>query len=167
MSLMITEEERMRTLFLMQKMERVMQGLQLSLSRVPEPLTADWLQTLATDPAREEIMETLSARFGRAQDMLGGKLLPQLLKLQAEPPMATIDMLNHAERMAYLPSAQRWLAARNLRNQLVHEYLDSPQAVVDALQGIREMANDCLVMHSALTVALQKIMATNVAGEDL
>jgi len=42
--------------------------------------------------------------------------------------------LDRAERLGLLKSADEWMAIRNLRNQMVHEYVEDPVVLVSALQ---------------------------------
>lgn len=73
-------------------------------------------------------------RFGRLQDTIGDKLLPALLGALGETPGPAVDNLDRAERWGWIPSADDWLAIRKLRNQMVHEYIEDPEVLADALQ---------------------------------
>ena len=73
-------------------------------------------------------------RFGRLQDTVGDKLLPLLLTVLGEKPSATIDNLDRAERLGLIKSADEWMTMRNLRNQMVHEYIEDPVVLSSALQ---------------------------------
>ena len=73
-------------------------------------------------------------RFGRLQDTVGDKLLPLLLAALGERPSAAIDNLDQAERLGLLKSADDWMTMRNLRNQMIHEYVEDPAVLSNALQ---------------------------------
>ena len=73
-------------------------------------------------------------RFGRLQDTVGDKLLPLLLTALGEKPSAAIDNLDRAERFGLIKSADEWMTMRNLRNQMVHEYIEDPAVLSSALQ---------------------------------
>ncbi len=47
---------------------------------------------------------------------------------------AVIDNLDRAERLGWIYSADEWLRMRNLRNQMVHEYVEDPLVLLSALQ---------------------------------
>jgi hypothetical protein len=64
---------------------------------------------------------------------LGDKLLPQLLDAMAEPIGAVIENLDRAEKLGWLQSADTWLEIRKLRNQMVHEYIEDPVVLSNAL----------------------------------
>jgi len=65
---------------------------------------------------------------------VGGKLLPELLDAMGENVSSMIDNLDRAERLGLLRSADDWMAVRNLRNQMVHEYMEDLTVLADALQ---------------------------------
>ena len=73
-------------------------------------------------------------RFGRLQDTVGDKLLPLLLTALGEKTSAAIDNLDRAERLGLIKSADEWMIIRNLRNQMVHEYIEDPLILSSALQ---------------------------------
>jgi len=88
------------------------------------PVTAERLAALDTDEDLSERVDAFAARFGRLQDALIDKLLPAYLALAGEPPRAVVEMLDRAERLGLVASADAFLAARKLRNRLVHEYVE-------------------------------------------
>lgn len=103
-----------------------------------DPITVDWVRGLADDWERAERLEAFVSRFGRMQDTIATKLLPRWLLAIAETPGSQIEVLNRAERLGVLPSAEQWLEVRLLRNRLVHEYLVDPAAFADDLLLARE-----------------------------
>lgn len=99
-----------------------------------EPFTPARVETLASDSILSERVEAFVSRFSRLQDTLGDKLLPLLLAALGEKVGAAIDNLDRAERLDFIASADDWLAMRNLRNQMVHEYMEDPEIFSNALQ---------------------------------
>jgi hypothetical protein len=89
------------------------------------------------------------------------ELLPRWLIALAEKPGAQIEVLNRAERLGVLASTEHWLQARKLRNRLIHEYMESPEALaadlilageftslrVDTYERVRQFAETR--MHAA------------------
>jgi hypothetical protein len=53
-----------------------------------------------------------------------------------------IDILNHAQRIGLLRNAQDRLTWRNLRNQLIHEYMESPEDFANALNAANEYSGE-------------------------
>lgn len=89
---------------------------------------------LEETPDLAERVEAFIGRFGRLQDTVGDKLLPLLLVALGEKPSAAIDNLDRAERLKLIKSADEWMLMRNLRNQMVHEYVEDPLVLASALQ---------------------------------
>ena len=90
---------------------------------------------LEEEPDIAERVEAFVGRFGRLQDTVGDKLLPLLLAALGEKPSAAIDNLDRAERFGLIRSADEWMTIRNLRNQMVHEYVEDPAVLTSALQN--------------------------------
>jgi hypothetical protein len=90
---------------------------------------------LEADVDLAERVEAFVGRFGRLQDTVGDKLLPLLLSVLGERTSAAIDNPDRAERLGLINSADEWIAMRNLRNQMVHEYVEDPVVLASALQS--------------------------------
>lgn len=99
----------------------------------PVPMTQAQAISLPNEPDLAERVDAFVARFGRLQDSLGDKMLPALLRWLGEPVGPAIDNLARAERWGWLGSADDWLRVRQLRNQMIHEYVKDPAVLVDAL----------------------------------
>lgn len=89
---------------------------------------------LENNPDMAERVEAFVGRFGRLQDTVGDKLLPALLNAMGENTSSVIDNLDKAERLEWLQSADNWMAIRNLRNQMIHEYIEDLTVLANALQ---------------------------------
>jgi hypothetical protein len=98
------------------------------------PFTVEQASRLDADLDLAERVEAFVGRFGRLQDTAGDKLLPLLLDTLGEKTSAVIDNLDRAERLGLLQSADEWMAIRNLRNQMIHEYVEDPVVLTSALQ---------------------------------
>lgn len=98
------------------------------------PFTAERARQIEADLDLAERVEAFVGRFGRLQDTVGDKLLPVLLTALGETPAAAIDNLDRAERLGLIGSADEWMSMRKLRNQMVHEYVEDPALLADALQ---------------------------------
>ena len=97
------------------------------------PIDLAWVQSLASQPELAEKVEAFVSRFGRLQDHIGGKLLPRYAALVSEPAKTQLDTLALAERVGLLNNADVFIAARALRNALVHEYMNDAQAFLENL----------------------------------
>jgi len=80
------------------------------------------------------MLDAFVSRYGRLQDTLGDKLLPAILRASLEKTGAQLDNLLRAEKLGWIESTQSWIELRELRNRLVHEYLESADDLLNALQ---------------------------------
>ncbi len=92
-----------------------------------------WVAKLGDNVELGERLDAFTVRFGRMQDTLGDKLIPELRRVLLESPGAALDNLNRMEKLGLLSSVLDWAEARNLRNRLVHEYLRDEQEFAGAL----------------------------------
>jgi len=98
-------------------------------------LTIEKVAQLEHESDLAERVEAFVSRFGRLQDTLGDKLLPVLLNVLGEKAFAAIDNLDRAERLGFISSVDVWMTMRNLRNQMVHEYIEDIELLFSALQA--------------------------------
>ena len=81
------------------------------------PMDARRAATLRQHVDLGERVDAFVARFGRLQDTLGDKLLPEILVWLGEPLGPAIDNVARAERLGWIADGQSWLEARQLRNR--------------------------------------------------
>jgi hypothetical protein len=111
---------------------------------------------LEDDPGLAERVEAFVSRFGRLQDTVGDKLLPLLLFVLGEKPSAAIDNLDRAERLGLLASADEWMAMRNLRNQMVHGYVEDPVVLNSALQTGHAFVPSLIATANSMCAELER-----------
>lgn len=104
-----------------------------------EAFNAERAAQLRADVDLAERVDAFVVRFGRLQDTLADKLLPELLRRLAEPVGAVLDNLDRAERLGFVASVNEWLDARRLRNRMVHEYVRDPAQLAEALNAGHRM----------------------------
>jgi hypothetical protein len=121
------------------------------------PMTTDLVQKIEMDPLLAERLDAFVSRFGRLQDNLGDKLLPQLLEAMAEPVGAVIENLDRAEKLGWLSSADTWLEIRKLRNQMVHEYIEDLAILTSALQAVHAYVPVLIDTAKRLTAQINKL----------
>ncbi len=132
----LEENQWVRLQFLSRVIHKQSQYLQQTDHRLfTEPLTLQSIQQIERDPVLAERLDAFVSRFGRLQDNLGDKLLPQLLAAMAEPIGAVMENLDRAEKLGWLDSADDWIEIRKLRNQMVHEYIEDAAILINALQS--------------------------------
>lgn len=125
-------EERLR--FLIRVVDREIKHLDYAAKQTfGVPFGLEAIEELDANPDLAMRIEAFTSRFCRLQDTLGDKFLPALLKALGEPERALLINLEKAEKYGWLESAENWLALRQLRNQMIHEYIESAQTLFDAL----------------------------------
>ena len=122
-----------------------------------DPMTVESLQQIEADPVLAERLDAFVGRFGRLQDNLGDKLLPQLLDAMAEKTGAVIENLDRAEKLGWIDSADTWLEMRKLRNQMVHEYIEDMHILMSALQAGHRFVPVLIETAQRLTVQIGKL----------
>ena len=95
--------------------------------------SADRAAALRMNTDESERTDAFVARFGRLQDSVADKLLPEFLRCLGESVGPAIDNLDRAEKLGLLDSADDWLASRKLRNRMVHEYVRDAAQLAEAL----------------------------------
>ena len=118
--------------------------------------TLEQATMLDADPDLAERVEAFVGRFGRLQDTVGDKLLPVLLDALGEKSSATIDNLDRAERLELLSSADEWMAMRNLRNQMVHEYVEDPAVLASALQSGHAFVPELIATANSMIAEIEQ-----------
>lgn len=127
-----------------------------------QPFTAEQADLLESDQLLGERVDAFVGRFGRLQDTLGDKLLPNLLLLLKESPRVFIDNLDKAERLGWIDSADAWVDARQLRNRMVHEYMENLARFVDAINTAHEFVP---MLASAVGAMTREVDSRIGAGE--
>jgi hypothetical protein len=92
-----------------------------------------WVQSFENNDEYSEMLDAFVSRFGRLQDTLGDKLLPAILRASLEKTGAQLDNLLRAEKLGWIESTQSWIELRELRNRIVHEYIESADDLLNAL----------------------------------
>ena len=88
-----------------------------------------------------ESIDSLTSKFSRTSDIYLQKALRSIWMLLREDTVPLIDLLNRAEKLMIIISAEELLQMRDIRTQIAHEYL--PEAVL-------ELAKEVVVMTTLL-----------------
>ncbi len=88
-----------------------------------------------------ESIDSLTSKFSRTSDIYLQKVLRSIWMLLREDTVPLIDLLNRAEKLMIIVSAEELLQMLDIRNQIAHEYL--PEAVP-------ELAKEVVVMTTLL-----------------
>ncbi len=99
-----------------------------------------WVESLESSDEYSEMLDAFVSRYSRLQDTLGDKLIPAMLRANLEKTGSQLDNLLRAEKLGWIQSTQDWIELRELRNRLVHEYMESAEdllsALLQAMQGV-------------------------------
>lgn len=126
-----------------------------------DALTIDlaWVKSLENSDEHSEMLDAFVSRYARLQDTLGDKLLPVMLRACLERTGSELDNLLRAEKLGWIASTEAWIALRELRNRLIHEYMESDEDLLSALQqallGVKTLSDT----QQQLTAYAQKVAA--------
>lgn len=97
------------------------------------PLTPETASNLNDDSFSH--WEVLISRFAKLQDLLGAKIIPEVLNYIGEGSerQTYIDRLNKLEKLEVIDNTQTWIELRTLRNHLAHEYPNAPNLTAEYL----------------------------------
>lgn len=106
------------------------------------------LAAIESDKALRAQTDQILFRFTKLQDSMGERLVAATLDALAEPfeawPMR--DRLDRLEKLGYL-NVDDWLAWRELRNRLAHEYPEAPELRYAQLLAALAAARDLLAAY--------------------
>ncbi len=126
-------------------LEQVAQRLR---QKLPEQVSD--LEEALNQPDLIDTLESFTAKFSRLQDTLADKLLPTFLTLSGEKTGTVIENLNRAETLSLITNTQAWLIARNLRNKLVHEYIEDYNELMEAIELAQEFVEQLVRTQKAI-----------------
>ena len=67
-----------------------------------------------------------------------------MLEALGEERLILIDRLDKAEKFGWLQSSDQWMAIRQLRNQMIYEYIEDPKVLAEALQTGHDYVGELL-----------------------
>lgn len=93
-------------------------------------------------------LENLSSRFGRTVDLIVNKVFRSIDKVELEDGGTTIDVVHRAEKRGLITSTDQIREMKDLRNQVVHEYLAEDLAPL--LEDILKFTPDLIHIHKEI-----------------
>ncbi len=102
----------------------------------------------------------LTERFIKLQDSIGEKVFLHLLTILRERTLGKsfIDLLNKLEQIEILESVSYWDKMRKVRNNLTHEYPNSPEITIQGLKDAIFYAQElCNYWEKLKKIILQRI----------
>lgn len=119
------------------------------------PLSPEHLEALPI--TQLAILDTMTMRFSKLQDVIGSKIFALILDALKEEEGAFIDKLNRLEKLGYIDSANWWVELREIRNQVMHDYPGDYAIIVAHLVVFIEKINELLLFWDALKLKMQAL----------
>ena len=152
----ISPQKKRRLAFLARMIRKEIHYLQLTDRRLFDvPFTREKAERLEKEVDLAERVDAFVSRFGRLQDTVGDKLLPNYLNAVGETTGPVVDNLNRAEKLGLINSAEIWMALRDLRNQMVHEYMEDLDKLAEALNKGHEHVSTLTADANRILVDLE------------
>jgi len=82
----------------------------------------------------QESFDSLTSKFNRTSDLFTQKIIRTTWMLLHEPFVSFIDMMNLAEKIGMIESADQLIEIRDMRNQIAHEYI--PEVIRDLVPEV-------------------------------
>lgn len=90
----------------------------------------------------QESFDSLTSKFNRTSDLFTQKIIRTSWMLMHEPFVSFIDMMNLAEKIGMIDSADKMIEIRDLRNQIAHEYI--PEAISDLVPEVISLQEELI-----------------------
>lgn len=99
----------------------------------------------------------MTMRFGKLQDVIGAKIFSLILKILGEDAPALIDKLNVLEKLNYIDDVNWWMDLREIRNQVMHDYLDDYEGIILHLTVLITKAKELLLFWHVLKNKIDRL----------
>lgn len=154
----LAPETQARLAFLVRVVDKEIKHLDYADSQTFSPsLSLKAVEGLDENPGLALRLEAFTSRFCRLQDTLGDKLLPALLDALGEPVKALLINLDKAEKYGWLESGEEWLSLRQLRNKMIHEYIEDADILHSSLITAHERLDVLKKFAGNLTSQVQQL----------
>lgn len=80
------------------------------------------------------ILEAYLKRFSSLQDYMGAKLFPLMIEMSGIVTTKISEILSAVEREGIIDDLEQWVALRELRNALEHDYPDTLERALSELK---------------------------------
>jgi len=111
------------------------------------PFTIDTLEEL--NEIEKDKLDVLAFRFAKLQDLIGEKIFRNILNLMGfNTQKPFIEILAEFERENIL-EINKWIALRNARNSISHEYPDS-QELIDGINFLIKNSDYLIIVFENL-----------------
>jgi len=159
---MVTEERLERYFEEAKKHIQKIKAAQEILQKVM-PLDAKSLMGL--DEREQDKLDILIFRFAKLQDLLGRKIFRTILSYSGyETDIPFVEILSELEREGLI-DVERWMALRDARNAIAHEYPNEEAQIVDELNFIYDEVGYLVELTSRLEEYFDAIRSKRAARD--
>lgn len=102
-----------------------------------------------------DAIEVLASRFARTTDFLVNRVMRALDRWELEPDGSLLDVLNRAEKRGLVHEARTLREMKELRNEIVHEYL--PAGLAELLGDLRRYTPMLLATAAATAAHVERL----------
>ena len=119
------------------------------------PITASVLESLPLE--KLALLDMITMRFSKLQDILGAKILPLILEILEEEADSFIDKLNKLEKLGYIDDVNWWETLLTIRNKIAHDYPNDYAMLCEHLSIFLFKASELLEFWDRLKIKIVKL----------
>ncbi len=119
------------------------------------PFTEQFIVNMEKTELR--ILETMTSRFAKLQDLMGTKIIDLFLLHESQPieGLSMLDKIHKLEKHNMLDSEDTWIELRNVRNHISHEYPDNPELASKQLNHVYSLAPTLIAVYEKLAKVIR------------
>lgn len=135
---------------------RTARRLKSSLDRLNKTFPLNELTLTNADDDLFDKLDAFRVRFSDLQDCMGNKLFRGILKLEDEKIFTMPDILNAIEKRNIFDNTQQWKTIREVRNSFSHDYPETENEKIEALNLAYKTAPELLLIISNIQQYVKK-----------
>jgi hypothetical protein len=149
----------------LRKLRNIEMRVRLSLTE-DDVAIRQFAASMVVDPENHEAAKAADAfiqRFEQLFETALRRLFPATLRVIdiGDRSEGLLEMVNRLERLEFIADAARWLAWKELRDRLIHEYPDEPvdraRDLTDALEAAQQILIELTGFRDRLTRSLDSV----------
>lgn len=118
------------------------------------PFTPESLSALTDEQVA--LLDMMTTRFSKLQDLIGGKIFPLILNILGEDALSFRDKLNTLEKLRIIEDASWWMEMREIRNQITHDYPDNYDILAKHFNQMRPFIQQLLHFWEGLKIWIHR-----------
>lgn len=131
--------------------------LQDALNDIKDDFPCDEKFIINMDKNTLRILDTMTGRFGKLQDLVGTRIIDLYLQNQSQPieGLTIIDKVHKLEKLHIIENEDIWRELREVRNHIAHEYPDNPELAAQHLNNVYKLAPTLINIYQKLATAIK------------